>query len=243
MPKQNELSENLNHWDYIDRYSAWMYHTYEKYVGKKVFDVGAGMGRMAAFYVANCDIAVATDIFQSQVDYMNERFKSIKAFRAVKMDIMTDDIEKYCGQFDTVLCINVLEHLEDDQLAVSKMKRLLSGNGRLIIMVPAWQKLYCALDKNVNHYRRYDPGMLLELAEKNNLKVIKNIYFNRFGIIPYWLKGKKKSGTNESFSSSLNEKNSKIYNIASSVLDPLERRVPPKKGLSELIIMERGTEN
>lgn len=136
-----------------------------------------------------------------------------------------------------------MDILKDDNLAVSKMKQLLSENGRLIIMVPAWQKLYCALDKNVNHYRRYDPGMLLELAEKNDLKVIKNIYFNRFGIIPYWLKGKKKVDTNESFSSSLNEKNSKIYNLASSVLEPFERRVPPKKGLSELIIMERKAEN
>lgn len=84
MSKQNELSENLNHWDYIDRYSTWKFHTYEEYIGKRVFDVGAGMGRMAAFYGANCDIAVATDIFHSQVDYMNERFTSFKAFRAIK---------------------------------------------------------------------------------------------------------------------------------------------------------------
>ena len=46
MGKQNELSENLNNWDYISRYSLWMYHTYEKYVGEKVLDVGAGMGRI-----------------------------------------------------------------------------------------------------------------------------------------------------------------------------------------------------
>ena len=51
MGKQNELSENLNNWDYISRYSLWMYHTYEKYVGKKVLDVGAGIGRMVAFYI------------------------------------------------------------------------------------------------------------------------------------------------------------------------------------------------
>lgn len=46
---QNNLSENLDNWNYISRYSTWMYHTYEKYVGKRVFDVGAGMGRMVCY--------------------------------------------------------------------------------------------------------------------------------------------------------------------------------------------------
>lgn len=237
---QNKLEENLNHWDYIDRYSTWMFHTYEKYIGKAVFDVGAGMGRMADYYVRNCEYVVATDIFHSQVKFMNERFREIEYFTAVKMDILKDEITKYVGRFDTVLCVNVLEHLEDDNLAVARMKCLLKPAGIMIIMVPAWQKLYCSLDKNVNHYRRYDPGMLRKLAAENNLKVIKNIYFNGLGIFPYWIKGKRKAKTTESFSSSLNENNSKIYNMAAAILEPIERIAPPKRGLSELIVLEKG---
>lgn len=237
---QNILEENLNHWDYIGRYSTWMFHTYEKYIGKAVFDVGAGVGRMVGYYVGKCEYAVATDIFQSQVDFMNEHFQEIEYFSAVKMDILKDEITQYEGRFDTVLCINVLEHLEDDNLAVARMKRLLKPEGNMIIMVPAWQKLYCALDRNVNHYRRYDPGMLRKLAVENSLKVIKNIYFNGLGIFPYWIKGKQKAKTTESFSSSLNENNSKIYNMASAILEPIERLAPPKRGLSELIVLERG---
>lgn len=95
MGKQNELSKNLNNWDYISRYSLWMYHTYEKYVGEKVLDVGAGMGRMVNFYIDKCEKVMATDIFQSQVDYMNERFKNFSNFSAVVCDIMEDDISQY----------------------------------------------------------------------------------------------------------------------------------------------------
>lgn len=241
MTGQKELSDNLNNWNYINRYSEWMFHTYEEFIGKRVFDVGAGMGRMAKFYVKNCEKAVATDIFLNQVQYMNERFKNISGFEAIKMNILEEEIpQKYHESFDTVLCINVLEHLENDMLAITKMKELLEVGGHMVIMVPAWQKLYCSLDINVNHYRRYDPGMLINLAKKNELKIIKNIYFNRLGIIPYWIKGKKKANTDESFSTSLNESNSRIYNFASVILEPIERKWPPRKGLSELIILEKG---
>lgn len=106
-------------------------------------------------------------------------------------------------------------------------------------MVPALQSLYCALDENVGHYRRYDKGDLQKLAKDNQLLIEKNIYFNRLGILPYYLKGKQKAHTNESFSSSLNEKNSKLYNFATVVLEPLEKIFPPKKGLSELIILKK----
>lgn len=60
------------------------------------------------------------------------------------------------------------------------------------------------------------------------------------GIIPYYLKGKKtKAESRDSFSSSLNEGNSKLYNIASAVLEPIEKKFPPKKGLTELIVLKK----
>lgn len=109
-------------------------------------------------------------------------------------------------------------------------------------MVPALQKLYCDLDKNVSHYRRYNPGRLLDIAKKNDLKIIKHHYFNALGIIPYWIKGRKIVKKNESFSSSLNYSNSKIYNLASCFLEPIEKLLPPKLGLTEVMILQKSNE-
>ncbi len=106
-------------------------------------------------------------------------------------------------------------------------------------MVPAWQKLYCSLDKNVGHYRRCDSGRLENIADINNLDIVKHHYFNMLGIIPYWLKGKKKADKDESFSTSLNGANLKIYNIASLILESMERRFPPKVGLAEVMILQK----
>lgn len=241
--RQNDVSSNLNHWDYINRYSVWMYHMYEKYIGKKVFDVGAGMGRMVKFYLSQCEQAVATDIFQSQVDYMNKRFSEYPNFQAVLFDIMADDAAAYENAFDTVICVNVLEHLEDDRQAILNMKRLLIRGGHIILLVPAFQKLYCDMDKNVGHYRRYNKGVLKELAGTCGMDVVENSYFNALGIIPYFLKGKRKLKEGESFSSNLNENNSKLYNYASAVLEPIEKRFPPAVGLSEIIIMRKREDN
>lgn len=243
MNQQIDISENLNHWDYIDRYSAWMYHIYQKYVGKRVFDVGAGVGRMVSYYIGSTERVVATDIFLNQVEYMKQRFKSNKGFDAVLVDILESDLSAYERQFDTVICINVLEHLSDDYKAVENMASLLERGGNLIIMVPAWQKLYSDLDRNVSHYRRYDRGRLEDIASRAGLKIVKHHYFNMMGIIPYWIKGRTKHRKKESFSSSLNKRNSRFYNFASVILEPIERRFPPKVGLTEVMILQKAYED
>lgn len=59
------------------------------------------------------------------------------------------------------------------------------------------------------------------------------------GIIPYWLKGRKKADKGESFSTSLNGANSKIYNIASLILESVESRFLPKVGLTEVMVLQK----
>jgi len=239
MSSQNDISANLKKYENLNNYSEWMFHTYSNYVGKRIFDVGAGIGRMVSYYIDQAEMVVATDIFQNQIDYMNNRFEKYEYFKAELIDILESDLSPYESRFDTVICINVLEHLSDDFQAVNKMKSLLEPDGNLIILVPAFQKLYCDFDKNVGHYRRYEPGRLREIANENGLCVVKNHYFNMMGMIPYWLKGRIKKGKDESFSSSLNENNSSIYNFASKIMEPIERIIRPRFGLTEVMIMKK----
>ena len=95
------------------------------------------------------------------------------------------------------------------------------------------------MDSNVNHYRRYDKGELKKIADECDLTVEYNKYFNALGIIPYYIRGKKKFKSGESFSTSLNENNSKIYNLASKILEPIERKISIPFGLSEIIVLEK----
>lgn len=238
--KQNDISSNLKQWNKLDRYSQWMYHSYEQYIGKRVLDVGAGVGNLTKYMLKKCDLVVGVDIFEHQIKIMRKRFQKYSNFKAECRNILEDNIEdlkKY--KFDTIVCINVLEHLEDDREAIMRMKSLLVPKGRLVILVPAGQVLYSHLDKNVGHHRRYNRGDLKKLATKCQMKVIENKYFNFCGIFPYYLKGKFSKDQGGSFSTDLNGVNSKFYNCMAAFLEPIENKVKPIAGLSEIIIMEK----
>lgn len=234
---QNDISENLNQWNKISRYSKWMYHVYQKHIGKSVLDIGAGIGTVTEYYIKNVNHCVATDLFDNQVEYMNERFKNFNYFHAYNFDIIEKDIKQLGENFDTIICINVLEHIENHVLALKKMRSVLCNHGKLILCVPAMQSLYCYMDKNVGHYRRYDKGKLKELAINCGYNVIDNFYFNFMGIIPYWLKGHFRKDKGGSFSTDLNERNSALYNIAAAIFEPIEKIKRPCRGISEFIIL------
>ena len=89
------------------------------------------------------------------------------------------------GKFDTIIALNVVEHIENDNEAIQNCYQMLKPNGKLIILVPAFQKLYNTLDKELGHFRRYTKISLGNLLEKENLKVVHTSYFNSTGI-PGW---------------------------------------------------------
>lgn len=238
--QQNDISSNLEQWNKLGRYSEWMYHSYEQYVGKRVLDVGAGVGNLTKFLLNRCEFVFAIDIFEHQIETMKKRFEKYPNFSAKNFNILEDDLEelkKY--KFDTIICINVLEHLENDKIAIDRMKFLLTKGGRIIILVPAWKKLFSYMDKNVGHYRRYDRRELQTLASKCHMRVLENKYFNFWGIIPYFLKGKLSKNRGGSFSTDLKESNSKFYNAVTCIMEPIENIIKPIIGLSEIIILEK----
>jgi len=94
------------------------------------------------------------------------------------------------NRYDTVFALNVVEHIEDDLLAIANCKKMLRKNGHLIILVPAYQFLYNRFDKELFHYRRYNKQSLASLFLKNNLELRKQMYFNALGIAGWFVSGK-----------------------------------------------------
>lgn len=235
---QENITDSLKSWSKLDRYSKWIFHLYEKYIGKNVLDIGGGIGTALSFYIDRVERLITTELFDNQVDLMNERFKDYPYFKAIKADIVTDDFSMY-NKFDTIILINVLEHIEDDKRAILRMKELLLDGGKIIVCVPACSRLYCYMDKNVGHYRRYDKGILKKLATEAGLEVLEDKYQNFLGIVPYWLKGRLKGNDKSSFSDTIGEGESKIYALATWLLEPVEKFVRPPVGISEFIILKK----
>jgi SAM-dependent methyltransferase len=77
------------------------------------------------------------------------------------------------SSFDSVLCSEVLEHVEDDRRAISELKRVLKAGGTLVITVPFQKKYWGEDDDYVGHVRRYEPGELEEKLKEAGFGVIK----------------------------------------------------------------------
>lgn len=89
-------------------------------------------------------------------------------------------------KYDTVSMVDVLEHIEDDKNILMDIKERLTTDGRLLILVPAYQFLYSQRDKNLGHFRRYYSSQLIHLLDECGYKVEYKRYWNMLGFFTYF---------------------------------------------------------
>jgi hypothetical protein len=85
-------------------------------------------------------------------------------------------------QFDTILYIDVLEHIERDAEELSQATLHLRSKGHLIVLSPAHQRLYSLFDAEIGHFRRYNRAMLRRISP-SGLSLIRLAYIDSFGLI------------------------------------------------------------
>src|SRR5438309_788954 len=93
-------------------------------------------------------------------------------------------------RLDTIICLNVVEHIPDDVGSLAAMRALLQPAGRLVLLVPALPRIYGALDEALGHVRRYTPRELREKYDRVGFRVAHLEYFNLFGIPGWWFAGR-----------------------------------------------------
>src|SRR3954468_3085350 len=107
------------------------------------------------------ELIVATDKETPYLDRLRNRFRRKPGILVERLDLDSDDaLELARYNFDTVTCINILEHATDDVAALRRVHALLQPGGRVVVFVPAGSKIFGSLDKGVRHLRRYDGDQL-----------------------------------------------------------------------------------
>tara|TARA_Y100000310_G_scaffold345660_2_gene467873 strand:- start:1804 stop:2496 length:693 start_codon:yes stop_codon:yes gene_type:complete len=134
---------------------------------KKILDIGCETAPyIGESFIKNNDVTF-TDLLQESL----ERVKH-KNCKKVKLDLTKPNKLKE-QSFDMIVCADVMEHIENEKLALTNLLKLLKKNGILIFTAPAYQKFYGIHDKKIGHFRRYDKSDIKRIAEEHNLKTIR----------------------------------------------------------------------
>jgi glycosyltransferase involved in cell wall biosynthesis len=181
-------SEILARLNRAPRFTKWMADTIRPYLGDRVLEIGAGIGNLTSNLVPRT-VYWASDINPQYLDRL-KRLKSSRPYMQVQYTDASAGETFPPQHFDTVICLNVVEHLEDDVRALSNIRGALEKNGRAIILVPNGPGLYGTLDHVLGHYRRYTREQLVEACERAGFRVEEVLKFNRIGAPGWWWNGR-----------------------------------------------------
>ncbi len=173
----------------LKRYNRFLWDLVQPFVGRRILEIGSGTGLMTR-YLSKRERVVATDIDEQYVEFLSRQFAgnpnvTVRHLDLAQLNGAGDGIPRRA--FDTVVCSNVLEHIEDDARALAALRGVLEPGGRLVLIVPAVKGLYGEIDRAIHHYRRYSRDEIASKLRGAGLDVEHLSYFNMLGIPGWWL--------------------------------------------------------
>ena len=176
------------------RFNRWMYETIRPHCKGDILEIGSGIGNISRFFVHDGAHISLSDYDNSFLPGLQERFGRYPNLTGVyRIDLMdpdpSDSNPELIGRFDTVFALNVVEHIEDDRLAIKNAWKFLKPGGKIVLLVPAFPSLFNGFDKQLGHYRRYRPSSLKLLLESSGFRVIHSRFFNFIAIFGWFFFG------------------------------------------------------
>lgn len=176
------------------QFNRWMFDVIRPWCKGHVLEAGSGIGNLSAVFLEQQLTLTTSDLREEYCQVLQEKFGNHPYFNGVvAMDLSIPDFDtrhaSLLQQFDTVVALNVIEHIENDQLAIRNCRSLLQPGGQMVILVPAYQSLYNSFDKELGHFVRYTKDRLQQLLKGQHLEIIHASYFNAAGILGWAMNG------------------------------------------------------
>jgi glycosyltransferase involved in cell wall biosynthesis len=172
------------------RFNAWMADTIRPFCGKRVLEIGSGTGNLTRRLIPR-EAYVASDVNPLYLQTLRSLTTDRPYLEVAQTDVTQGPtFPRLEGGFDTVVCLNVIEHVDDDVGAVKNIRDALGPDGRAVILVPVGPDLFGTLDEVLGHRRRYTEATLRKLVAGAGLEVEQVVTFNRVGWPAWWLNGK-----------------------------------------------------
>jgi glycosyltransferase involved in cell wall biosynthesis len=176
----------------LEPYNRWLVGRFSHALGRRILEIGAGFGNLTR-HLTGRELVVASDLDPIAVEYLKGAFREDASVEVKSYEFPLGDgarAELAGWRLDTIVICNVLEHIEDDRGALADMFAVLQPGGRLILLVPALQKLYGTLDEHLLHFRRYEKAELEEKVAAAGFRVEDCRFVNRPGVVGWWINGR-----------------------------------------------------
>jgi glycosyltransferase involved in cell wall biosynthesis len=172
-------------------FNRWLYRQIEPYVGGRVLEAGCGIGNLTEFLLDR-ERLLACDIDRFYVEMIGRRFGHLENFETREFDLASEgDLRSLEGErLDTIVCLNVLEHIAEDERVLGHFFEALEPGGRAIILVPQHPWLYTRVDRTLGHERRYTAEELGAKLARAGFEVEQVRGFNRLGTLGWYVSGK-----------------------------------------------------
>ena len=216
------------------RYFEWQARLAREQLGRRVIEVGCGTGNFTR-HLLDRELVAGLDVVEGCVkqarallaDHPNAQFHCLDVQDPAFLDLKA--LEP-----DSIVCLNVLEHVRDDRLALSHMREVLAPGGRAVFLLPAFEALYGPIDRNLGHFRRYSKSGWRAVAEAAGFRVKLARYFNSIGFFGWWVNARvlrKQAQSAEQI---------ELFDRAIvPVLSRLEGWMPPPIGQSIFTVIEK----
>ena len=166
-----------------------MFDRIRPWLGTRVLEIGSGIGTLSAMLVDRARL-VLTDTRAEYLAQLRRRFEGRPNISVARLHLPDDGADVARERFDTIICLNVLEHVADDIRSLAAIRNLLQPGGRLVLLVPALRALYGTLDRALGHYRRYARAELEAKFAQTGFRVVHIEYFNLAGVPGWWFAGR-----------------------------------------------------
>ncbi len=237
MTVKSQLSypgRDLEAMDLAANYHRWILDIFRPFLGRNIVEVGAGSGGFSHLLLELSPASLTL------VEPSAEMFPRLQGVMAGQTNT------KLCNALfatvaatisprpDSIVYINVLEHIQDDAGELKTVYNTLAPGGRAFIFVPALPRLFSRLDSQIGHFRRYTKKGLEAKVTAAGFAVQSSRYFDFLGIAPWWLKYRLLGSTR------VEPGAVKLYDsLVVPLARPLETLIHPPVGKNILLIAQK----
>ena len=234
---ENEVvypGKDLEAMSFAVKYHRWLLDEFRPFIGRRIVEVGAGTGSFSEMlHELEPEVLALVEPSEMYGELIGRvQGEAVRHFDAIferVADAIRSDIQP-----DTIIYVNVLEHIEDDGRELELVRDTLADGGRCLIFVPAVRALFSEFDRSIGHFRRYSRSELERKVRGAGFKIVKSKNFDAAGVLPWFVKYRLLR------SKTLDQRSVKLYDdLVVPIASRLEPRLPIPIGKNVLLVAEK----